>query len=231
MATFTDTWNSSFDGAPDGSTVDANTLDSVIASRTKAVRERIAVEHNLSLTNSADQGTHKAGSALAYYQAAAPTERPSGDTLDADDAGRFWINSDDGTVDYWDGSAFQSITTPASATTQGIVETEDSATVKCAVIDIGDWNMNVSGTGSNTVNVVHGLTFGNIRQVYATVRNDDGTLISNAVTGSTSNSGSVGGISWDSTNVKIVHAGTPYNSADYDSTTYNRGWITIWYEV
>jgi hypothetical protein len=129
MAIFTDTWNSNFDAAPDGSTVAANTLDTVIATTKKAVRERFAVEHNLSLTNSADQGTHQAGSAVVYYQDEAPTTRPSGDDLDSDDAGRVWIDSDDKSANVYTGSDFSGITT-------GIVIANAGATTEGAIYDL-----------------------------------------------------------------------------------------------
>jgi hypothetical protein len=61
-----------------------------------AIIERIAEEHmfELGTTPDADQGRHKAGSAVAWYQATFPTKRPDGVTaLDVNDTGRILIDS------------------------------------------------------------------------------------------------------------------------------------------
>lgn len=66
---------------------------------------RISREHHESLTEVSPQtkhGVHKAGSAVSFAQAAAPTLRPDGvTTLNADDHGRLWIDTDTGVMYFW----------------------------------------------------------------------------------------------------------------------------------
>jgi hypothetical protein len=61
----------------------------------KGTRIRLAKEHVLPASSSAG-GEHKAGSAVAYYQSSAPTQRPDASTsLSAADNGRLFVDSDD----------------------------------------------------------------------------------------------------------------------------------------
>lgn len=85
-----------------------------INSLRKGVRKRSDREH-AALVAGGLGGEHKAGSAKSFYQASAPTLRPDGSTaLGADDAGRFWYESDAGVLWVWSGSAW------SRAATQGI---------------------------------------------------------------------------------------------------------------
>lgn len=96
------------------------------------------------------------------------------------------------------------------------------------IIEIGDWNM----VADATVAITHGLTLAKIRQVSVIIRNDDddayydiGRIETNAAA-----AGSVQSIS--ATQVTLFRAGTIFfDSIDFDSTSYNRGWITIIYAV
>lgn len=61
----------------------------------KALRIRLEKEH-VALGDSSAGGEHKAGSAVAYYQSSAPTNRPDAATaLTAADNGRLFVDSDD----------------------------------------------------------------------------------------------------------------------------------------
>ncbi len=76
---------------------------------------RVAKEHETyqSGTNgsTAPDGWHLPGSTKDYFQASAPTKRPDGTTtLDADDAGRKWVNSSTYQVKVWNGSTWHVIT-------------------------------------------------------------------------------------------------------------------------
>ncbi len=102
--------------------------------------------------------------------------------------------------------------------------------LKVKVIDIGDWDMNVSVAGAASVTVAHGLTLANIRAIKVTIRNDSNNahypLDYN--TGAADNGGQ-----WfvTATNVTcgVVTSG-PFDSASFnDGSSYNRGWVTIWY--
>jgi len=97
-------------------------------------------------------------------------------------------------------------------------------------IEIGDWNMNT--TASSTV--THGLSstqWKNLRSVEVAVRNDDDDVY---YTDSTDTSADAdAGIEIDkidATNVTLKRAalGT-FDSSDFEKTSYNRGWVTIWY--
>ncbi len=99
------------------------------------------------------------------------------------------------------------------------------------VIEIGDWDMNASASTS----VAHGMTnWKNIRRTTIFIRNDtDGGLFdlngTQALGGT--NNGGLNGI--DNTNINLTRMNTPgqFDSVDFDSTSYNRGWITIEYEA
>jgi microcystin-dependent protein len=78
----------------------------------KALDIRIKKEHVAFAADSVG-GEHKAGSAVAYYQAAAPTKKPDAATdLDSDDAGRLFVDSDDNMLSVYSGSAWAAIGIP-----------------------------------------------------------------------------------------------------------------------
>lgn len=64
------------------------------------VRIRVEKEHILPAASSAG-GEHKAGSAITYRQAVAPTTRPDGTTLTSQDDNRLWIDGDDDRLYYY----------------------------------------------------------------------------------------------------------------------------------
>lgn len=73
------------------------------------VRERDQKEHVTNASSSAG-GEHLQGSAKSFYQASAPTLRPDASTsLDSDDAGRLFVDSDDKIPYVWGGAAFQKL--------------------------------------------------------------------------------------------------------------------------
>lgn len=75
----------------------------------KGVKIRINKEHVTLATDSAG-GEHLNGSAKAYYENPAPTDRPDPDTptalVSTDDDGRLWIDSDDDVLYHWADNAF-----------------------------------------------------------------------------------------------------------------------------
>lgn len=95
-------------------------------------------------------------------------------------------------------------------------------------IDIGDWDM-VATPG---VSVVHGLDRTKIRSVQCIIR-DDVDAESHTIP-ATSTSGTVfeGWISTISATTVLLsrRGGGDFDNTNFDSTSYNRGWITIWYE-
>lgn len=93
------------------------------------------------------------------------------------------------------------------------------------LIDIGDWNM----VASTTVNIAHGLTYSKIRKVEALIRND-GDTASYDFSSADNGTGTSHYISAASTNISMQrHVGGFFDNTSFDSTSYNRGWITIQY--
>ncbi len=106
--------------------------------------------------------------------------------------------------------------------------------LKVKTVQIGDWNMDTTGT----VSVAHGMSatdYKNIRHISAVVRNDANTEFY-PLNSMNSASGQIrGGISKvDATNVimfRTVSIGYDADVPNFDSTSYNRGYITIIYEA
>lgn len=118
----------------------------------------------------------------------------------------------------------------AAVTLDGYFYEQGGQTLRCKVIEIGDWNMDTT----SPVNIAHGLgaNWKNIRALNAIVRNDtDDGYYSLDYTESTGLNGfALSSIT--STNITLKRmVGGVFDSATFDSTSYNRGWITIWYEA
>ena len=95
------------------------------------------------------------------------------------------------------------------------------ATINHAVIDIGDWDMFADAS----VSVVHGLVFADIRTVTVLIRDDNNNIKKDLLVDIGSDNMQVG-----TTNVLLNRsAGGSFDSVDFDSTAFNRGWITIEY--
>ncbi len=105
------------------------------------------------------------------------------------------------------------------------------------VLEIGDWNMETTATKL----VPHGLgaNYKKIRSLGGIIRDDadeyyspipsdwgnDGGLSFLAGTGA----GDILGVK--ETNIGLQReSGSPFNASTFNSTSYNRGWITVWYE-
>lgn len=88
-----------------------------------AVGVRSDKEH-VTLATSSAGGEHLEGSAKAYRQASAPTQRPDASTsLDSDDDGRIWIDSDNENFSFWNGSAWTDLKIKAANLETDAVET------------------------------------------------------------------------------------------------------------
>jgi hypothetical protein len=106
------------------------------------------------------------------------------------------------------------------------------ATIRTKIIEIGDWNMDSTGY----VEVAHGLTFSKIRKVSALIRNDENNFRAPLegkvayINGAVTDCFDGGSIGLYSTNVLLCRiASGHFDSTAYNSTSYNRGWITIEY--
>ena len=88
-------WNSAFNVSPAGSD-DVGQGDDKIVELKEAVYERLVKEHEMDETSgaAAEDGWHRAGSAVTYTGTSNPTTRPDGVTaLNAADNGRLFMNT------------------------------------------------------------------------------------------------------------------------------------------
>jgi hypothetical protein len=99
-----------------------------------------------------------------------------------------------------------------------------ASNLKIAKVSLGDWNMQ----SVDSISVAHGIAdFSKIIIAFARVRNDANTSYTDVY------SGEGASIIWDATNVIITirgDGGDFFESTDYNSTSYNRGDMTIIYE-
>lgn len=109
--------------------------------------------------------------------------------------------------------------------TGGIVETGSSVVLNVEVIEIGDWDMVTTAS----VSVAPGVALANIRSIDVTIRTDSGVSYNlKPLNYPGETSGVISITSIGDINLLRDGAGT-FVSSDYDLTSYNRGWITIWY--
>lgn len=137
----------------------------------------------------------------------------------------------------YDGAAYRSASaTPAANTVPvsdansviqfaAVKTTDGTNIIKTKIVDIGDWNMDTT----DTVTIAHGLTLSKIRTVAVQVRNDADSQhkMFNPEEDSSANG-------WiddcNTTNVVLYRKfGGVFDNVNHDSTSYNRGWITITY--
>jgi hypothetical protein len=106
-------------------------------------------------------------------------------------------------------------------------------TLKCKVVQIGDWDM----TGEPIKSVYHGLALGvgykKIRNVYVTIRDDDDFQYTLLDTGNGASDTTRNGFWNIATNAILLYRlfGGIYDSSAYNQTSYNRGWVYIVYEA
>jgi hypothetical protein len=93
------------------------------------------------------------------------------------------------------------------------------------IVSIGDWDMDAT----NTASVAHGISMSKIRSVGVTVRNDADSAYYSGI-GSTNFAVQV--LTIGATTISLVHTstgGAGFDSANFDSTSFNRGWVVIDY--
>lgn len=114
----------------------------------------------------------------------------------------------------------------ATTATTATQVTDGTNNIRMKILDIGNWNMDTTPS----VSVAHGLTYGKIRNAQASIRRDDDTFTNDLISGNSGSTGKSGAIYWDSTNINLIRITTEiFDAANYSSTSYNRGWITITY--
>lgn len=93
------------------------------------------------------------------------------------------------------------------------------------VIDIGDWNMDTT----TSVSIPHGLTYSKIIGISSVIIRNDANSLPKPLDYDLG-SGAAGHYSYSSTDVILTrHVGDEFDSTNYDSTSFNRGWIIIDY--
>ncbi len=112
--------------------------------------------------------------------------------------------------------------------TDAEARTAVSAGLTLKIVNIGDWDMD----GTITVTVAHGLTLSTIRRVEVLIRDDaDGAYYDPSYSPADGSAGGGYGITYvDSTNVRLSRVtGGPFDATSFNATSFNRGWILIWY--
>lgn len=97
-------------------------------------------------------------------------------------------------------------------------------------IEIGDWDMNAT----NSVSIAHSLSsteWKTARNIECVVRNDADTIYYK-LDGTQSNGSTDGSVAdFNSTDFYLLRTTSGwFDSTNFDSTSYNRGWITFWYK-
>lgn len=110
--------------------------------------------------------------------------------------------------------------------TPSLVTVDGSTKYHQKVVSIGDWDMDATAT----INVAHGITLTKFRSASFTIRNDSNDTY---YPDGRSSGGVIAAemLTVDATNVVLRRVASGiFDSTDFDSTSYNRGWVTIFYE-
>lgn len=95
--------------------------------------------------------------------------------------------------------------------------------IRMTILELGDWNMDSTGI----LNVAHGLTLGDIRSVSVLIR-DDADVDHKDFASALGNNN----IEVDGTNIQLIRdSAGEFDNTSYDSTSFNRGWITMVHEA
>lgn len=102
---------------------------------------------------------------------------------------------------------------------------DNGVSLKMKVIDIGDWDMDTDVLAT----VAHGLTLANIRQVSVVIRRNDNAVYYDFPSSSASNT-TVEAATVDTSDI-VLSRGTSgfFDDVAFNSTSFNRGWVTIFY--
>ena len=109
-----------------------------------------------------------------------------------------------------------------------MIDQGGGSVLKVSVIDIGDWDMDTVAT----VAINHGLTLSNIINVSAIVRNDADLVRHTLTPALVATPSEIEGFinSVNSAQVFLSRkTGGVYDVSTFSTTSYNRGWITIWH--
>jgi hypothetical protein len=257
MASWNDTFNNSPSGAADPGEGDDRIRETRLEIDLRATQEHDW--HDTASTGTAIHKAGSAR--IYYQAAAPTLRPDGVTVLGASDTGRLWIDSDDENLHYWDGTQWLDVDVSVADTadigtatvTDTVVDQGGGDTLYFKTINIGDWNMYTTVYKS----IAMGVSAINIRSISVLIRNDDGTVLTpikssqasiahthgagtyidvyGSITG-TSGSASLpscnGYFMTSATNLYMYTlSGSAFISTDYDSTSYNRGYVTIIYVV
>jgi hypothetical protein len=256
------TWNSGFEASP-ATGDDPSDGDDKIREGRSETRIRAGNEHGTydNAAVGADGSTgadwfHKLGSAVVYFQAAAPTQRPDAATaLGTNDKGRIWDDSDNYTRYVYDGSTWQNSPQRFSVavnfsgglgadSVDAIANTSDGVAIEIGklsnsttsvksvyhkVLAIGGWNMDSDATKD----VSHGLS-DYTKIIAATINILGDTDYTQKMHFDHNYATGVYGTIYSSgaavvTNIRLTR-GSGFDSTNFNDATINRGWIVITYE-
>lgn len=109
---------------------------------------------------------------------------------------------------------------------------EQLSPLKTKVVNIGDWNMNSSASGTQTVNVPHGLgTYTGIRSIRTMIIQNTGQMYPLERANLAFN-GTIDGwvVGMNATNIVLfARLAGSFDSIQFDSLSFNRGYVTIDY--
>lgn len=130
---------------------------------------------------------------------------------------------------YFDGSAYQEKWIYRHQSDMRYTRASGSLRpLKTKVVEIGDWNM----TDHFSEAVTHGLGDDHlaIRSISVTIRDDNGQCYDLYLWNAGTLEGGIGGTTSTATTIYVLENGGTFDSAGFDSTSYNRGWIHYEYE-
>jgi hypothetical protein len=109
----------------------------------------------------------------------------------------------------------------------GVAEVIGDEVIRTAIYNVGDWDM----TASATATVNHDLTLANIRKISVMIRDDGGSFfypLDNYDNTINTAGGGVSNIDANNTDLRRADLGF-FNGVNFDSTSYNRGWVIFEY--
>jgi hypothetical protein len=125
-------------------------------------------------------------------------------------------------------SADTTVTGDLNITVDKGISFGSGASIIFVELEIGDWNMDTT-TGVNVAHSLSATEWKTVRNINVMVRDDADTGHFN-INGGTGSGDGTATPSIGSTNVSMAReTGGFFDSVNFDSTSYNRGWITFWY--
>lgn len=123
-------------------------------------------------------------------------------------------------------TAITQVGTLVDLTVTGSITQGGTQALRSKVFEIGDWNMDT------TIFVLpaHDLTLSTIRAISVLIRNDDDDKYYDFSMDDPNGVTQTAHISARDTFFSMTRSnGSVFDGTDFDSTSYNRGWITVWY--